>query len=294
MTLLKAFKKGNIQPFYQKRLMFILWVINFVTAVLVSVPFYFIVESFAGYSLMGKELNGGISLLFITELINNHGHSIGTVIISILLTGIFYIAACIFMNGGAISLLVNNEKYKIIRKFFSAGGAFLGRFFRLFLFSLFMYVFICYFLIHKWIMSPLIKKTAMNVPGDASLVNMQIFEIILLILAFGFIAMIFDYAKIRTASEDEKSMIFSLLNSIVFVFRYFPQTVVLYMLISVEAIILTVLFFLFSTKLDFFQSIVALFILQQVFMFSRMWIKLNYFSGQLDLYRTLDFTEENA
>ena len=96
MALLEAFKRGNIQQFSHKRLVFILWILNLMAAFLVSIPVYFIIDSFAGYSLTGKELIDGISILFIIELIKNNSAGIVGIISLTLLAGVFYIITGVF------------------------------------------------------------------------------------------------------------------------------------------------------------------------------------------------------
>jgi len=287
MSVFEALKLGNIQPFSNKRLIGLLWIINLITAFLLGIPIYIVFNRYTGYSLMGEKLKSGLELAFLFELLQKNSSLFVAIIICLFIVCILYIFTGIFVNGSAISIMHHKEKKFLFRNFFRHGGNYFGRFLRLFIISLFSYIIICYLIIHRWIFSPLIGRLTISAPSDTLLIKLIIIEIAAIIAAAGLITMIFDYAKVGTIVEDRRSMILNFFRSVGFVLRYMHKTLFLYVFVTVEAIVLIILYFILSSQIQLLQHILFMFLFQQLFILSKFWIKLNYFGGEISLFKSL-------
>ena len=127
----------------------------------------------------------------------------------------------------------------------------------------------------------------MNVEWPSFLLNLGVNLLALFLLCL--INMIFDYAKISTAVQQRKSMIMQTLRSFTFVFKNFWKTIRLYYLIFIVGAILVMIYALIEPYFDqtVVWTLILFFLIQQLFILGKIWIRLTFYAGQLELYKKL-------
>jgi hypothetical protein len=107
------------------------------------------------------------------------------------------------------------------------------------------------------------------------------------LLMFLFLNMVFDYAKIRTVSEDRRDPVDAVRDSFRFVARHWAATVGTYALVSVLAAGLAAVYWMLSGALPktSLPWLVVAFVLQQAFVCGRVGVKLLYLAGQTEVWQ---------
>ncbi|MDH5406185.1 MAG: hypothetical protein OEX80_06570, partial [Candidatus Aminicenantes bacterium] len=170
---------------------------------------------------------------------------------------------------------------------FSFGGTYFNRFFRLFIISGILYG-ILYFLFVPYI-SGIINQVGETAASErVAMVLGLIFAVVMFFLLF-LVNMIFDYAKIRTVVGDGRSMIVQTGKAIGFVFKNFGRTMGLYYFIGVLGIVFMVIYGVVEPRISQVTPLLVLlaFVWQQVYMLARIWVRLTFFSSQLNLFMGL-------
>jgi len=311
MGIFKALRTGIKRVNKNKKMWFFLLVVNILVALVLTFPLYSALKTSIGDSLMGERLTKGFDYRWYDEFkykfrdsgfitlwsptivgsgtffSNVESLGIGRFFqfgptILILMT--VYVLLNVLFAGGILGVFHSPEEKFTIKRFFSFGGTYFNRFFRLFIISWVFYG-ILYFIVvpNAYKIVNRLGETAFSerVPMVVGL----IFAIVMFFLIF-LVNMIFDYAKIRTVVGDGRSMLKETGRSIGFVFRNFGRTMGLYYFIGLLGIVFMVIYgaveplILQTTPL----LVLLAFVWQQVYMLGRIWVRLTFFSSQLNLF----------
>ena len=95
-----------------------------------------------------------------------------------------------------------------------------------------------------------------------------------------------DYARIKIAVEDSPQVFKSLFSGLRFVFKNFGKTMLLYYLLILTAAVCFGIFWVLNRLIpsSAFITILIVFIIQQLFIASRGWLRIAVLSGQSALY----------
>lgn len=206
---------------------------------------------------------------------------------SLMALGIIYLLLNIFFMGGIIGLYNTPDTKFTIAQFLSQAGTYFGRFFRLFVISLPFYIFLVYMLRARLTMSIFTSMIDKNVEWPSFLMSLGVNILALFLLCL--INMIFDYAKISTVVQQGKSMLRQTGRAIKFVFKNFSKTLRLYYLIFIVGIILVAIYALIESHFDqtILASLIFIFLIQQLFILGKIWIRLTFYASQLALFKKL-------
>jgi hypothetical protein len=106
---------------------------------------------------------------------------------------------------------------------------------------------------------------------------------------FLFFQMIFDYARIKTVTEGSRNALQTTKDTFIFVFKNIGSTMGLFYLLLFVNFVLTIVYIILKEIVPQTSavSITAIFIIQQMFIFSFIWIRCWLYSSQLELYKYL-------
>ncbi|NIR47656.1 hypothetical protein GWO43_06190 [candidate division KSB1 bacterium] len=283
--ILSSIKTGVAQMWANKRMVVIFFVVNFLFGLLLMLPLRASLSNFVGRSLMGAELAGRLDMDFLFEFLNET--NITSILTSMfVVVPVFYWLISLFLSGGAFAVFTRGETYSA-RIFWGNAANYFGRFFRLTLWSLPILA----ILLSLHYIGSLVQRIIFG--GDpyqyvtywSSWIK---FGLRLIgILLFG---LIFDYARIYTVLTDERKMRVSLWQGIRFAFGNFGKTVSLSLLLFVVGVVVLVIYNPIANSLaapNVFV-IVLLFLVQQLYMFFRMMLRLTLYASETYLYQTLD------
>lgn len=207
--------------------------------------------------------------------------------------GFFYVCISNFLAGGFIALYTKDYRTSL-NEFLMDSAKYFGRFFRLSLFSLLVY-YLLFTIIVTWV-ADAIPVWTQNAPSEATPFRYYMitggFTWLVLSLSF----MIFDYARIRIVLEDRTSVVAAVFAGTRFVFGNFFNTFGLYLSLGFIGIAFISLYALVESQIlqVSFWFIALVFILQQLYMIARFWLKATWYATQTSLYRELAFKEQAA
>lgn len=278
MGIFKSFVGGIKQVNSNKKMLFVLFIFNFFFALLITAPFYSFLYSTLSRSLMADNLIEKFDIKFLVELIPQHLDTIRPFAGLMLVAAIVFFLLSSFLAGGIIDVFHRQEKTSFPRQFFQGCGAYFLRFLRLMLISLIFYcIAFIIFLIIQLILSSIFAGSAVGliIPGA------------ILIFLMLFINMLFDYAKIKTVTGDKKGMFRTTFEALKFVFLHLKRTLGLYYLIFVISLVLIIILISIKSLIPAinWRLILLLFIWQQFIVIARLWLRMLFFSSQLQLYK---------
>ncbi len=205
---------------------------------------------------------------------------------TILVFGALYILLHTFLSGGIISVLGRDTPAFSIRSFFSAAGKFAYRFFLLMILS---WVFFLLIIVLKDFFSTITNNISDTARSEIIPFYLSLLSSIFVYAAFLFIQMVFDYARIKTVFEDSRNVLQTTKDAFVFVFKNIGSTMGLFYLLFLTNLALTIVYILFKEIIPQSSavSIMVVFLIQQMFICSLIWIRCWLYSSQLELYKYL-------
>jgi len=244
-----------------------------------------------GKSLIAESLQEKFDYNFLFEFLTYHGQSIRTIFSVAVFLIIIYFLISIFLYGGILFSLAHSQRANDVEKskvrfapiFFQGAGKFFGRFFRLSIYSLILWIIFIIFIF---------LLTGVSWVLTASGTNEQMaFYLFLVEIGIGFfllflIKMILDYTRIKIVTEDSRYVFRSLLKIIKFVFQRLGKTLGLYYLLIVTGVILFGIYWVLKLIIPSYSllTIIITFIVYQLFIASRGWLKIAFQAAQLIFY----------
>ncbi|HYE74144.1 MAG TPA: hypothetical protein VEF04_12475 [Blastocatellia bacterium] len=289
--MFESFFTGLAQASRQWKMILVLWVTNILLAVPILVPIFLLVLQTAGGTRAAQRMFANkLDVIWVIDLFNERfeGFSLASVGLQIglllLAMGGIYLLANMFFAGGILNVLKAEDQQFTMRRFWEGCGAYFGRFFRLWLISLFFYS--AALVIYRLIMIFVNEANARASAAGPGIIKRWIALAVLLGL-FAFVNMIIDYAKIITVVRDSKQIILSFIQAAKFSLRRLPQAFGLYLLF---ALVGTGIFLVFTWIRSLIPqaSYVALFaatLLGQLATASRMWMRVAFYAGETNFYQ---------
>jgi hypothetical protein len=280
MGLLKLFGLGFQTANKRIKIAVYLWALNFLFSLVVIAPLYFLLEKVFSRSLMGNQMAKGNDLLiWMGDLIYKIRDFYPALWGWILVPLVLYLFLNIFLSGGVIGRIASSHEQTNLANFLSDCGKYFFRFFRVFL--IFLVGFVIFFGIIYRLISAVLELWIKNASTEWPLIIVSNLKFLIALLLFSIVRMFFDYVKIRLVMEDSKKTIRSTLLNFVFLRKQFFKAWFLYLLVGVVTFVFFVVYVfvhrIFPQDGIFF---LLLFLWQQVYMSSRMWTKMLFFSTE--------------
>jgi hypothetical protein len=278
MGLLKLFIQGFSTANRRARMVIYLWLMNFVFSLIIITPVYILVNKEFSRSLLGDTMAEGFGLLWFADLAYKYKDIPGALAGWVLAPGIIFLFLYIFLNGGLIGRIADEREIVNFEKFFSDCGKYFFRFFRVFIISLFGYALVV--IIQRFIGS-LFKIWTKNASSEWPLIISSNLKFLILLLLFSIVRMYFDYVRIRLVVEDSKRTVLTSILNLAFIGKRFIKAWILYLLVGIIGLIIGLIYLGISRIMPSSGYLVmAVFIWQQIYIFSRMWVKLLFFSTE--------------
>jgi hypothetical protein len=217
------------------------------------------------------ELNpGSMSLLFFLSLL--------------------YVCVNSFLAGGFIGVYAK-EYRSSFPEFLMEGARYFGKFFRISLVAMLIY-FIFFSVIVDWINNSLPQWTQNSASETVPYTYYMIRNVVVLAL-IAFLSMIFDYTRIRMIVDDRTSALTATVAGARFATPHFLNTYGLYLLLTLVGIVFIVIYAILEKLIpqSSYWPLVLLFIVQQLYMLARFWLKASFYACQTTLYQTVSREE---
>jgi hypothetical protein len=291
MKVLGSYGNGIKRAFLEPKMFVVLWLVNFVTASVIYFLFSGYLSDVIGNRLVAANFLKGFDFETFFELIIHEGEAWHWILYVAFILAFLYYWVSLFFHGGILSVLksrgvtgeLGNRNMRFAPAFFQGAGKYFGRFFRLAIYSLLLWLIVglVYFLLNLVIKS----LTAGGTNEPAIYYGFWARAIIILFLYF-LVRMIGDYARIKLVAEDSKAVFGSLLFSVRFVFGSFFKTSILYYLMLITGLIIFYAYWVIQKMVpaQTLLSILIAFLIGQVFILSRGWLKIALQAAQLRFY----------
>jgi hypothetical protein len=282
MKILICYKEGIGEASSRSKIVLIQWLFNAVFAAVTYALFSSVFASALGRSGSATGLMGKADLNVLFEVLTTSGRSLGVLIAGLLALLLAYFLVSIFIHGGILRGLVDlSEQRGGGPVFFAGGAAYYGRFFRLTVYALPFCVVPAVLVFAA--LSALLNALTRDSTNEPLTFALLIFRAALAVFLVFLIKMAMDYARIRIATGETGQVFRSLIASLRFIARRPVATFGLYYLMGLTGWALFAVWRLLLVALPTTTAgaVWAGFLLTQVFIAGRGWLRIAYQAAQL-------------
>lgn len=199
---------------------------------------------------------------------------------------LLYVCVNTFLAGGFVGIY-SKEYRSSFPEFLMDGARYFGKFFRIALLALVVY-YLFFAVLVSWFNNSIFEWTQNDASESVPYLYYMIRNVIVLLL-MALLFMIFDYARIRMVVDDRTSALGSTAAGARFAVPRFIQTYGLYVLLTAIGVLFVIVYAILEKSIpqESYWPLVFLFILQQLYMVARFWLKATFFASQVTMYRTV-------
>ena len=285
MAIIKSYQSGWKKVWKNKKMWALLYLLNFVFALLSAVPFSGFLSKSVGHTLENSNMLDGFDYTFISDLMREYGS--GLSVIMSLSQGIillFFIFS-IFWMGGILSILKLEENDYSFRKFWQGSAIYFWRLIRLTFYFTFFQALLLGIFVFIFIQQGI---NPLEVKSEVSIINSLMIMLPIYLLFATIIFMIQDYAKIHIVHQEKKLIFHSIKKAFGFVIKNFRKCFGLYLLNILTFAAFFGIYWILSNsfKSNTTPTIALLFSIGQAFIFSRIAVKLLNLGSAMELLKT--------
>lgn len=285
ISIKTVLKSGSRAVIKNAKFILLMWGTNALSAFLLSLPLYYLLINNLNHSLMSDKLAVEFDFIWLIQFMNIYDSSIGEIPFMIFSLVAVYILIQIFYNGGLISVFNLPEKNHTV-DFFFGGVKYWLRFTKVVLISLIFFALA--FIVHKYL-GLLIEWGFSETENQMADFIIRLGRYILLIFFIGLVTMVSDYSKVRIAIHDSAEIFNSIYNAIRFIKLNFAKVFTVFLIIAcigAAGAILYNIVEIFIPRTPFYFLVVS-FIVQQMLIIFRLFIRMYFFATEVHLYKDL-------
>ncbi|MCK5005265.1 MAG: hypothetical protein KAS21_09265 [Candidatus Aminicenantes bacterium] len=278
MNILKIIGRGfNLRSI---KLAAYAWFYNMFLSSIIYFGFYMVFVISAGKSMIAEKI--GMYGLFtaLLDIFNNFPGSFTLLVSICFYFGILYVITSVFISAGIFSVMIEEEK----ATFFTLLSASIDNFFR------FLKVFLINVINFALALIPmafLVFVFWMTLERSLNETLFGIFIVIFFIIAMillVFSVAIYDYSRIIRL-KDGRNFFFSFREGVRFVFKNKKNILLLFLFYFISTGVLYIIFKLFMSVAEDFLGMIIVFILYQVVILIRYFLKIIIINGEFELIR---------
>lgn len=282
MNILKAYTTGFKAAVRFPGMVVLIYFVNIIPALLIALPFFGLLNESIGQSLSPIKMIRDFDFTVFFDFINNHESAVNALMAEIKWLTLFYLLISIFLNGGILRTL--NKRKFTFSSFFAGSGYNFIRFLGLsgLMLALHIILILVVFVPLNGILSSLYDSGFTEDVLFRTAIGVSIFYALLSIILFA----VADYAKFYMLLHDTFNIFKALWQGFRFSFRHFLKTYVLFLFLLLIPALFTYLYISIEDDIQMIspEHIFILFIIQQVVIFLRIWLRIWIFSSQFELY----------
>jgi hypothetical protein len=204
------------------------------------------------------------------------------------LLSLLYLCTNSFLSGAFIGVYSKDYPFSFT-EFLSEGARYFGKFFRIALVALLVY-FVFFNIVVDWINGTIAQSTRTEASETVPYTYYMLRNVVVLFL-FSFLSMMFDYARVRMVVDDRTSSLAASAAGMKFAVINARSAYGLYLLLCLVGFVLVVLYAIFEKVIpqDSYWPLLLLFLVQQCYVFARLWLKAGFYACQTALYQTISF-----
>lgn len=279
MNFINAYTSGLKTIFSKGKLWLLLYALNFLFAIFLVYPLSGFLGTKLGHTLAADTLFKGFDFSIANDFVQEYGDAFGVIMNQSIFGIILYLLLSVFLVGGILNIFKANEKAYSLTSFWSGGGKYFWRMFRLAIYFLLIQiaVFVLFFMLFATLTAGGLER--FHNEGEIIQRGLIILPIYLLVATIFF--MIHDYAKIHVVATDKSFLFQPIKQAFGWVFKNFSQTFLLYLL---NLLTFGLLFFIYI-KLDGGTAMLLVFLIGQFFVLARIGTKLLNLASATKLYQ---------
>lgn len=284
MKVIKSYLNGVKATLRSFKMIFTLYILTLIFALVFTLSFRSILSSAAGSSMLIYPLFKEFDFTIFTEFLTQHKDLSNFVTKQFLWYGIFYFVFTIFATGGILTIIHKQKNNFSIGEFFKGCGEYFFRFIKLGLIVLILHILIAAVIYFG--VSVIIDKYVDIVESESTLVYIAGIGILLHLIIAGILFIITDYTKIVLVRNDSRKVFRSFWNTLKFVFKHFFGVVFLYLFLFMTPLFITIIYFLIESKIGMISpiTILIMFIIQQIYIWTRLFIRIWFLVSQYNYH----------
>jgi hypothetical protein len=286
MTSFHAFRFGWPGAWRARSAAVLFWMLYSLVAAIVAAPAAFLLIQPLAHSRLGQTLVEHFDLAWVMELTPLGDAAIGMLTAGAIVAALLTWLLGVLLAGGALAGLYEGWPHFTLERFSGAAGRYFWRLFRLSLFGL-----PCYALAALIAHLPLM--VARKVYGEgmeaAPVAIARIVSMVLTVILLGLAGTALDYAKLRLIGDDVRGAFKALLHGFRFFVRHFVRTANLWAMNGILFLAVGLVYLMTTNALTgaSYAVIGATLVLQQLFIFFRVFLRLAGWGGAAALYAAL-------
>ncbi|MDX2445090.1 MAG: hypothetical protein QNK30_14940 [Bacteroidales bacterium] len=284
MKILKTYASGFKTTLKSYKMISLVYIVILFLGLVVAIPFFFGLKLAAGMTISPGKLLHDFDYTTFSELLKFHGEEIKSSITQGSWIVVLFIVLSIFLTGGILRTLKQGHKKFGLYNFFAGCGKFFYRLVRLSLYSIILHALLALII---YVPFAIIVTTGLNHSFTEKTAFYVFLTFVSIHLLLGiYLVVITDYARFILVTSDTRKALKSLWQSAKFVSGKFIGTYFLFILLLVVPLLLYYMYFFLTGKIEFTTGvmILSLFLIQQVFVWLRVFFRVWTFSSQLDYF----------
>jgi len=278
MDILKTIGRGfGLRSF---RLAAYAWLFNIFFSFIIYFGFYMVFTISAGSSMISDNIGMYGLFTVLMDIFNNFPGSFALLMSICFYFIILYAVSSVFISAGIFSVMIEEEK----ATFFTLLSSSIDNFFR------FLKVFLINLINFGIALLPMVflvfvfwKTMERSLNETLSGIFLIVFIVIAVILMIFSVA-IYDYSRIIRL-RDGKNFFFSFKEGIRFVFSHKKNIVLIFLFYIFSSAVLYLIFKLLMSVAEDFLGLIVVFLLYQVFVLVRYFLKIVVINGEFELIR---------
>jgi len=284
MKAINTYISGFKNTMKYTKLIFLIYCFNLILALIVVIPFRSSLAAGFGQSMLPDTLLNGFDFTSVSEFMRLDSNKIAGFFAQVKWIVMLYLFLNIFFAGGILASIISKEKYEW-RSFIAGCLNYAFRFLKLFIYMALFHILVAVVVYLPLVL--ILKGAAKTVESESTLFYIGLAGFLVHLFLFAILLMVSYYTKIRIVAEDSNKVFKYIFKSVRFVFSHFLSAFPLTILLVISLVILLLLFFslnhIIGTSTGL--TILIMFIIQQGFIFSRVFIRIWAYSSQYDLFR---------
>jgi len=288
MSILSSYRHGVKEASRRPNLCLLIWLFNFIFASLAAVLFYGAFGGALGSSRTAADLSPGAALNAVVEFLATSQTAVRELTAAAAALIVLNAIASVFLNGGILNVLLRRRTGEgFAATFFSGAGRYFGRFLKLAVYSLVLYIpaGIIFSVLHG-----ILRQVAREPVREQLGFVLFFVRIAVAMFLISCVRMVLDYARIAIVNQDSRGVFEELGGALRFVASRPVPSFGLYCLLAATGIGMFAVYLGVRTCFEEKSTalILAGFFWAQVFIVSRGWLRVAFQAGQADLFRSAE------
>ncbi len=276
---------GTRSVFHNFKIVFLLWFLNAISALVLTVPILNILMENLGTSIVSDQLAREFDYMWFVQFRNLYQSNFDQLPLSIYTVVGIYTLIQTFFLGGLLAIFHIPEKNHIV-DFFYGGVKYFFRFVKITLASLLIYI--AAFLINDY-MGELIHflfKDSENVRLEFVLFGLRY---VLLIFFIGVVSIISDYSKVALAVNDRTKIFKEMYTAVLFIKNNFSRVFITFLIVATIGALGAAFYNIIGKAIPRtpYYLLLISFILQQMLIIFRLLVRMLFCVTEVSLFKDL-------